>query len=108
METDYTCAITFTKHTDMSRWFSHTDKDLGVFNPERHDRLKRHYAVKRDVRLILLIRYENGKPFCKIKCPINPLPIRGEFEAVSIHEIVRFLNDAGWTHKETLNMELFV
>ena len=106
MDKNYTCAITFTKHTNLSRWFACTTRDFGEFNPERHELIRKHYAKKRDVSLILLIRYEKGKTICKIKCPINPLPIRGEFEAVSAHEIVRFLEDAGWTSKETINLNL--
>lgn len=106
METNYTCAITFTKHTDLSRWFAFTKKDIGEFNSERYIHLKNHYAQKRDVNLILLARYEKGKTFCKIKCPINPLPIRGEFEAVSLNEVVQYLGSHGWTPKETLNLNL--
>lgn len=106
MDTNYTCAITFTKYTDLSQWFAMTNVDFGLTNSEQYDRLKKRYAQKRDVRLILLIRYEKGKTFCKIKCPINPLPVRGEFEAVSVHEVVRFLDSQGWTATETINLNL--
>lgn len=66
-----------------------------------------YYARERDVQLILLVRYEEGKCICRIKCPINPLPIKGEFEAPSIGAVSHTLQTMGWTYKEKLPLSMF-
>ena len=66
-----------------------------------------YYARERDVQLILLVRYEEGKCICHIKCPINPLPIKGEFEAPSIGAVSHTLQTMGWTYKEKLPLSMF-
>lgn len=73
------------------------------------------YAKERDVKLILLVRYEHERTargivshcICKIKCPINPLPIKGEFETVSIAEMCKLLRGLGWEVKEEYAISLF-
>lgn len=66
-----------------------------------------YYARERDVQLILLVRYEEGKCICRIKCPISPLPIKGEFEAPSIGAVSHTLQTMGWTYKEKLPLDMF-
>ena len=66
-----------------------------------------YYARERDVQLILLVRYEKGKCICRIQCPINPLPIKGEFEAPSIGAVSHTLQTMGWTYKEKLPLDMF-
>ena len=65
------------------------------------DSMQRHYGRERDIQLILATRYErtaNGtKLMCKISCPINPLPVKGEFQAPSYGAVCRFLVEHGWT-----------
>ena len=73
------------------------------------------YAKERDVKLILLVRYEHKRTargivshcICKIKCPINPLPIKGEFEAVSVAQMCKLLRGLGWEPKEEYAISLF-
>ena len=66
-----------------------------------------YYARERDVQLILLVRYEEGKCICRIQCPSNPLPIKGEFEAPSIGAVSHTLQTMGWTYKEKLPLSMF-
>ena len=68
---------------------------------------REYYAKEREVQLILLVRYEEGKCICRIKCPINPLPIKGEFEPVNAAAVHRLLVSLGWTFKEKINLYMF-
>lgn len=58
-------------------------EDWGIKWDAAIQRARAVYAEEREVRLILLVRFnEKGKPICRIKCPINPLPIEvGEMTA---------------------------
>ena len=111
MTTNYHFAIIFAKHTNLLPWF---DAQHGIYShlshsPVEYDRARAMYARDRDVQLILLVRYElgrAGRPYCKIKCPINPLPVRGEFEAASLSYIIKFLQNDGWTMKQKLPITL--
>lgn len=61
-----------------------------------------------DVQLILMTRRtEDGKLFCRIKCPINPLPVKGEFEAAGMDALHSFLASNGWKFQKTANLRLF-
>lgn len=111
LTTQYNMAYIFIKHTDLLQWFDskysnellleYTSKSVG-FN-----QLRQSYASPRDVQLVLLIRYDSdGNLFCKIKCPINPLPIRGEFNAVSLKEISKYLAENGWTERQRISLNL--
>lgn len=108
MTTNYTCAIIFTKRSNLMPWFEgkypcaseNYDKSIGF------QQFKKDCARVRDVQLILLVRYEPGHTYCKIKCPINPLPFRGEFEAVSLRHITELLKREGWTEQQTLPISL--
>lgn len=110
MTTNYTCAYIFTKHTDLLRWF-HTNYSRMSENDYMSrslgfDILQQRYAKPRDVRLVILVRYEGNKIFCKIKCPINPLPVKGEFEAASLNAIIKFLSNEEWKLKEKIAISL--
>lgn len=71
------------------------------------DLMRKRYEQEREIQLIALFRYEGNKCFCKIKCPVNPLPIKGEFEAPSINAIVAFLQKDGWQLKQKLSTYMF-
>ena len=64
------------------------------------------------MRLILLVRYERNplnnrmRIICKIHCPVNPLPVRGEFETPSLNAVVDFLKKNGWRETESLTNNL--
>jgi len=108
----YGSAIIFTKNGNLLPWlYAKADKrELTVT-----ERMKELYGKEKEIQLVLLIREEaeaaltNGKRrlICRIKCPINPLPIRGEFEVPSISAITSFLNANGWKKKETIWANMF-
>ena len=104
----YDCAVIFKKFTNLMPYFNGIEG-----NTPGHANVRAIYAKERQVNLILLIRYEydhtTGKNhiFCKINCPINPMPVKGEFEAPSVNAVERFLRDVGWTKCDVLNKRLF-
>ena len=109
--TNYSNIYIFNKRTDLLRWFNikYADKlnDENYTNSLGFNQLRQHYASPRDVQLVLLVRWEFDRCYCKIKCPINPLPVYGEFEAVSVSTIIRFLNDNGWILRDKFYAGIF-
>lgn len=103
----YGMAIIFTKRDNLLKWFSAND-GFWALGTNAYQRARAVYAKEREVRLILLVRFnEKGKPICRIKCPINPLPIKGEFEAPTVGAVSHTLETMGWTYKEKLPLGLF-
>ena len=102
----YSRAFIFSKRADLMPYF-YTHYNGCNINKEQYDKLKARYAVERDVRLILLVRYVDGKAICRIKCPINPMPVKGEFEVASMQGIFDFMRQHGWIHRETYNLAMF-
>lgn len=106
----YHTAIIYTKHTNLLPWLD------GQYNIPKNSRVREHYSRNREVQLILLVRHEvsqdarggeANKCICRIKCPINPLPIRGEFECISTSEMTKLLASMGWKYKEKIHYNLF-
>lgn len=102
----YGMAIIFTKRDNLLKWFSANDTFYAQ-GTDAYQRKRAVYAKEREIHLILLVRYEEGKPICRIKCPINPLPIKGEFEAPTVGAVSHTLEIMGWTYKEKLPLGLF-
>lgn len=95
----YHTAIIYTKRDNLLNWYySKVDAPTGN---------QGYYVKEREIQLILLVRHEEGKCICRIKCPINPLPIKGEFEAVNSAEVGQLLHELGWTFKEKINLSMF-
>ena len=101
----YHTAIIYTKRDNLSKWLnSHYSK---FRDAQEAARIRAEYATEREIQLILLVRHEEGKCICRIKCPINPLPIKGEFQCVSTSEMTRLLSSMGWTYKEKVYSAMF-
>lgn len=96
----YTKAYIFTKTENLVKYFN-------AHEPTLHENTFERYIQPREVQLILLIRYEGDKCICRIKCPINPLPIKGEFVAVAPGAVGSLLSTLGWGFKECLHLNLF-
>lgn len=94
---NYDRSISFVKQDNLMQYF----RSNQVCHPIEY------YAETRKIRLILLVRYEKGRIYAKIKCPINPLPVRGEFEIPSLTAIFDFLTANGWIPKEDMNLHMF-
>lgn len=112
--TNYDGAIIFTKYTDLLPWF-HAKYGCGPFGNEPAGKLltqrEKHFARERQVQLMLLFRFERGdnstkRTICKIRCPISPLPIKGEFEVVSLAQITTLLYGFGWTVDKRIDTKL--
>ena len=107
----YHKAFIFTKRDNLLKWFDvHAYKYAWGANMEYSDQYKKMealYAKEREIQLILLVRYENEKCICRIKCPINPLPIKGEFQCVSTSEMSKLLTSMGWTYKAKYGIGMF-
>ena len=104
----YHTAIIYTKHTNLMPWLQSNYPKFGTHGTtEQAQRIREYYSKDRDVQLILLVRHEDGKCICRIKCPINPLPIKGEFQCVSTGEMSKLLKSMGWTYKEKVHSGMF-
>ena len=84
----------------------------GIKELAQYPKLLEHYAMERRVTLMAMFRWESdakGNLYCrcKIKCPINPLPVKGEFEAASMNAVLGFLQENGWTIEQKLNTAMF-
>ena len=109
----YHTAIMYTKHTNLMPWLQSNYERFGTHGTT--ERIREMYSKDRDVQLILLVRHEDvriggtikNKCICRIKCPINPLPIKGEFECVSTGEMTRLLASMGWKYKEKVHYSMF-
>ena len=96
----YSTVIIFTKKGNLSEYFT-PSKQYDICNTAAHIiRAREYYAKEREIQLIAMFRYEGTKVFCKIKCPINPLPVKGEFEVPSTNVLIRFLRNNGWSYKQ--------
>ena len=99
----YHTAIIYTKRDNLSKWF-----DVNGYKYAQGANIMRAvYATEREIQLILLVRHEENKCICRIKCPINPLPIKGEFQCVSTSEMTRLLSSMGWKYKEKVRSAMF-
>lgn len=98
----------FTKVANLLPWF---EKDVAKWHftpsPEEYKRLREYYSKEKEISLYLLWRWEDNKWFCKIKCPINPMPVKGEFEAPSVQAVKRFLFEHGWEERDALTFSFF-
>lgn len=107
----YGMAIIFTKLDNLSKWFDINGykyaQGANMEYSDKYQKMRAVYATEREIQLILLVRYEEGKCICRIKCPINPLPIKGEFQCVSTSEMTELLTSMGWKYKEKIHANLF-
>ena len=97
----YTLVNIYTKRSDLSDYLS-ARMVMEANSVEQAKRMREYYAQEREVQLIAMFRWEHAKCFCKIKCPINTLPVKGEFEVPSTGVLDRFLKKDGWTFKQKL------
>lgn len=101
----YHTAIIYTKRDNLSKWLN--SRYPQFMDAQEAARIRAEYATEREIQLILLVRHEEGKCICRIKCPINPLPIKGEFQCVSTSEMTKLLASMGWKYKEKVHSAMF-
>lgn len=83
------------------------------------EKAKEMYGREREIQLIARLRWEEfpvstrkgivqiPKCFCEIKCPVNPLPVKGEFELPSVECLRSFLKANGWVLKHEFCSDMF-
>ena len=116
---EYNCMLVFHKVTSLASYFlANKHKLVGHLSSAdsnyetRYNRIAERYTKMQDVRLILLCRHDYDvatkrmRTFCKIKCPVSPLPVVGEFEVPSIQAIKMFLLCDGWKETELITADL--
>lgn len=86
----YSSIMTFTKKGNLLAFASRKGMDISKRS------VQDIYGREREIQLVASIRVDNGKIYCQIKCPVNPLPIKGEFEIVSPNELRKLLENLGW------------
>lgn len=91
----YQFKTTYIKRTNLLDYFRH-NSDVNMSKASEN-----HYAKERIVTLVVLSRNEGNHKFCLIKCPINPVPVRGEFEMPNMNVLHRFLEKEGWEKLST-------
>ena len=96
----YSKAITFIKRDNLLQWLHHNHHT--PITPST----VAMYSRERNIQLILWVRYDKGDTYCKISCPINPLPIKGEFKVVSESLLCKLLQDNGWVPINSLPLTL--
>ena len=101
----YTMVCIYTKNGNLLPYFDH--KLMINVTKEEAESMRKYYAREMEIQLIAMFRWENGKCFCKIKCPINPLPVKGEFEVPSTGVLNGFLVKEGWQRKQKFYPRMF-
>ena len=114
----YDRVLIFTKKGNLMQYLC-TDKVSHTYSNANADGLRQYYGQEREIQLIACLRWEDfpvstrkgivqmPKCFCRIKCPVNPLPVKGEFELPSLDSLRSFLKANGWTLKQDVSAGLF-
>ena len=103
----YDRVLIFTKKGNLMQYLC-TDKVSRTYSNANAEGLRQYYGQEREIQLIARIRWEatenrgKDKCFCSIKCPVNPLPVKGEFELPSLDSLRMFLNANGWALKQDM------
>lgn len=98
----YTSVYVYKKEGNLVEYFKgktmipNGNKPSGYMLKERNIQLNAH--VRYENKVDEWGRKANGiRTFCRIECPINPLPIKGEFEIPSLSALDAFLRNNGWS-----------
>ena len=102
----YDRVLIYTKKGNLMQYLN-TGKVSRTFSNANADSLRQYYGQEREIQLIARIRWESNKCFCSIKCPINPLPVKGEFEVPSYSVVERYLRNNGWQFKQKIYPRMF-
>ena len=108
----YDIVYQFTKKGNLLDYFYQKVDGMNIATAERYDYWQEYYAREREINLYAMVRYkrvpdERTQIICKIKCPINPMPIKGEFELVSESALTTFLVEYGWHFEQKIPLRMF-
>lgn len=102
----YTMVYIYTKKGNLMEYFYAMQRKCD--NPAAAESLRKMYEAEREIQLIAMFRWErDNKTFCKIKCPVNPLPVKGEFEIPSVKAMHQFLAKDGWSFQKEIYPRMF-
>ena len=105
----YTMVYIYTKKGNLMEYFYAMQRKCD--NPAAAESLRKMYEAEREIQLIAMFRWEHSgmgiKHFCKIKCPVNPMPVKGEFEIPSVGALIDFLKKNGWNYKRAIYPLMF-
>lgn len=114
----YDRVLVYTKKGNLLDYL-HTDKVARQNNTLCQENVHKYYAQEREIQLVVSTRWEDfpvstrkgivqmTKCFCRIKCPVNPLPVKGEFEVPNLECLRRFLKTNGWELKQDMGAGWF-
>lgn len=97
----------FTKKGNLTDYLMTEKIYDGMFDGDPRPITRENYAREREIQLILLKRFDGTKQYCKIKCPVNPLPVKGEFEVPRGATIEKWLMQNGWCLKDMFYTRMF-
>ena len=108
----YDIVYQFTKKGNLLDYFHSKADRMNIATAEQYDRWHEYYAKEREINLYAMIRCkyvpdERTQVICKIKCPISPLPVYGEFILPSTTALISFLQQNGWTYKQEIPLNMF-
>lgn len=108
----YDIVYQFTKKGNLLDYFHQRVDGMNIATAERYDYWQEYYAREREINLYAMVRYsmvpdECTQVICKIKCPINPLPVKGEFVIPSESSLITFLRANGWDYKQKIPLHMF-
>lgn len=107
----YDRVLIFTKKGNLMDYLCTEKVSRSIPNVEK---AKEYYGQQKEIQLVARLRWEDfpvsapkgiiqmPKCFCNIKCPVNPLPVKGEFELPSIDALHSFLKANGWKLKQDI------
>lgn len=86
--------VQFKRHTNLLPYY---DTQVATGRCVDTEAMRSYYAKERDVTLMLIFgRTVDGTQVAKIKCPINPLPIIGEFSYTNPQGMIDLIKGFGW------------
>ena len=92
----YSHIYTYTKHTNLMPFAEvkaiKSGKPISSLG-------RKYYEANRDVKMNVYVRFSGNNVYCRVQCPINPLPVTGEFAVPKLCVLQDFLSANGW--KET-------
>ena len=107
MEYTVDSIFTFVKTTNLNDWFHSTTRlpnVASVRDPlvyqmaiKEYQREAEIYSKERPVQLVVQACFKGNKTYCRIKCPINPLPVKGWFETPSVNVLKKHPESSGWS-----------
>ena len=105
----YNVVHQFVKNGSLLDYFQVKSGEMHFVSEAQYDRQRELYARERSISLYAMVRFDRNKQtaYCKIKCPVNPLPIKGEFELANERVLCQFLENLGWRYTQKIVLDMF-